>query len=169
MHVFIATNDESNNASILMGHYKQRRNAQPLTFRAVAPVLLGGKINAHTNTNNIDMSNNIRTSVNDNFNNNTNANNIQIDTKSVSFRACYTSLLHILDGCSSMELRGLDYLNERLNGYQCTLNERIHTMINQAMDEKRNLISFTLTIITTTLAPLTIFTGYWGMNFDNMV
>ena len=46
--------------------------------------------------------------------------------------------------------------------------ENIKELISAALDEKRNLISFALTIVTTLLAPLAILTGYWGMNFDNM-
>jgi Mg2+ and Co2+ transporter CorA len=41
-------------------------------------------------------------------------------------------------------------------------------LIQSQMDEKRNFATFMLTALTTLLAPMTIFTGYFGMNFDNM-
>lgn len=87
----------------------------------------------------------------------------------MGFRECYGRLAQVVDGSEALQLKGLSYLSERVHNYQSAVKERLADTIDQAMDEKRNLISFSLTIVTAMLAPLTVLTGYWGMNFDNMV
>lgn len=66
-----------------------------------------------------------------------------------------------------MEIKGLVYWKERLKKYSLKVESLKH-LISTQLDEKRNFMSFMLTIITTILAPLAILTGYFGMNFTNM-
>ena len=44
--------------------------------------------------------------------------------------------------------------------------EHLQAMRNALSDEAMNRVLFILTIVTTVLAPLTVLTGYYGMNFD---
>ncbi|KAJ1441564.1 hypothetical protein B484DRAFT_442681 [Ochromonadaceae sp. CCMP2298] len=77
----------------------------------------------------------------------------------------YRELRMILDGHEHM--KGLLYWEERLKKYGSKIEE-LKSLISAQLDEKRNFMSFMLTIITTVLAPLALLTGYFGMNFDNM-
>lgn len=79
----------------------------------------------------------------------------------------YRDLSRLSEGCEALEVKGLTYMNNRIDELK-ELLESCKTVLQAQMDEKRNLISFALTIVTTMLAPLAILTGYWGMNFDNM-
>jgi hypothetical protein len=79
----------------------------------------------------------------------------------------YRDLRLLLDGYEGMELKGLLYWQERLGKLETKLQE-VDAFIDVSMEEKRNFTTFTMTIITTLLAPLTILTGYFGMNFENM-
>ena len=66
-----------------------------------------------------------------------------------------------------LEVKGLLYWKERLKRYSTKI-DNLKELISIQLDEKRNFMSFMLTIITTILAPLAILTGYFGMNFENM-
>jgi Mg2+ and Co2+ transporter CorA len=73
----------------------------------------------------------------------------------------------MLDGYELLDIKGVVYWRERLRKYANKVETLKHLIASQ-LDEKRNFMSFMLTIITTLLAPLAILTGYFGMNFDNM-
>jgi hypothetical protein len=79
----------------------------------------------------------------------------------------YRELRANLDGYELLDIKGLLYWKERLRKYTAKV-EALKELIASQLDEKRNFMSFMLTIITTVLAPLAILTGYFGMNFDNM-
>jgi Mg2+ and Co2+ transporter CorA len=79
----------------------------------------------------------------------------------------YREIRLLLDGYEVLDIKGLQYWKERLEKYEHKLND-VHELMNHQLDEKRNFISFSLTIVTTVLAPMAILTGYFGMNFDNM-
>ena len=79
----------------------------------------------------------------------------------------YREIHRHLDGYEQMEIKGLVYWKERLKKYSLKVESLKH-LISTQLDEKRNFMSFMLTIITTILAPLAILTGYFGMNFTNM-
>ena len=72
-----------------------------------------------------------------------------------------------MDGYELLEVRGLHYWKDRMKKYMNKV-DLLKLLIKSQLDEKRNLTTFMLTAITTILAPLTIFTGYFGMNFENM-
>lgn len=72
-----------------------------------------------------------------------------------------------LEGFEQLDIKGVLYWKERLKKYVLKL-DMLKNLIQTQLDEKRNFMSFVLTIITTVLAPLTILTGYFGMNFENM-
>jgi len=80
----------------------------------------------------------------------------------------YRELRTTLDGYELLDIKGLLYWKDRLKKYSNKIDS-LRQLISSQLDEKRNFMSFMLTIITTVLAPLTIFTGYFGMNFDNMI
>ena len=73
----------------------------------------------------------------------------------------------ILDGYELLDMKGLYYWRERLERYSQKLNAT-KDLIQSQLEEKRNFTTFMLTLVTTILAPLTVLTGYFGMNFDNM-
>mmetsp|Transcript_9809 Transcript_9809/g.16441 ORF Transcript_9809/g.16441 Transcript_9809/m.16441 type:complete len:217 (+) Transcript_9809:3-653(+) len=79
----------------------------------------------------------------------------------------YRELHTTLDGYELLDVKGVISWKDRLNRYLNTA-ESLKGLINSQMDEKRNFMSFVLTIVTTVLAPLAIVTAYFGMNFDNM-
>jgi len=79
----------------------------------------------------------------------------------------YREIHRHLEGYEQMEIKGLVYWKERLKKYSLKV-ENLKHLISTQLDEKRNFMSFMLTIITTILAPLAILTGYFGMNFTNM-
>jgi Mg2+ and Co2+ transporter CorA len=79
----------------------------------------------------------------------------------------YREIHRHLEGYEQMEIKGLVYWKERLKKYSLKV-ESLKALISTQLDEKRNFMSFMLTIITTVLAPLAILTGYFGMNFTNM-
>ena len=79
----------------------------------------------------------------------------------------YREIHRHLDGYEQLDIKGLTYWKERLRKYSLKV-EALKELISTQLDEKRNFMSFMLTIITTILAPLAILTGYFGMNFDNM-
>lgn len=80
----------------------------------------------------------------------------------------YRELHRLLDGFEVLELKGLVFWKERLEKYESRLQD-VEGLIASQLDEKRNFMSFSLTIVTTILAPMAILTGYFGMNFDNLV
>ena len=80
----------------------------------------------------------------------------------------YRELHRLLDGFEVLEMKGLVFWKERLEKYEARLQD-VEGLIAAQLDEKRNFMSFSLTIVTTILAPMAILTGYFGMNFDNMV
>ncbi|KAJ1441563.1 hypothetical protein B484DRAFT_104525 [Ochromonadaceae sp. CCMP2298] len=79
----------------------------------------------------------------------------------------YRELRTTLDGYELLDVKGLIYWKDRLKKYGSKI-EGLKSLISAQLDEKRNFMSFMLTIITTVLAPLAILTSYFGMNFDNM-
>jgi hypothetical protein len=79
----------------------------------------------------------------------------------------YREIRANLDGYELLDIKGLVYWKERLRRY-ATKVAALKDLISSQLDEKRNFMSFMLTIITTILAPLAILTGYFGMNFGNM-
>ncbi len=81
--------------------------------------------------------------------------------------ASYRDLKIMLEGYELLEMKGMYYWKEKIEKYDQRLIE-LKNLIATQLDEKRNFTSFLLTIVTTLLAPLTILTGYFGMNFDNM-
>jgi hypothetical protein len=99
-----------------------------------------------------------------------------IESLTLTFDAIHTffdkdanrELQRNLDGYDHLDIKGLLYWKERLKKYIIKL-DMLKNLIQAQLDEKRNFMSFMLTIITTVLAPLTIVTGYFGMNFDNMI
>jgi Mg2+ and Co2+ transporter CorA len=66
-----------------------------------------------------------------------------------------------------LELKGLNFWKERMRKFALRVTD-LKQLIQSQMDEKRNFATFMLTAMTTLLAPMTIYTGYFGMNFDNM-
>lgn len=79
----------------------------------------------------------------------------------------YRDLKMILDGYETLDLKGLLHWQERLNKLEQKIQE-VNAFIDSQMEEKRNFTTFSLTILTTVLAPMAILTGYFGMNFQNM-
>lgn len=79
----------------------------------------------------------------------------------------YREIRANLEGYELLDIKGLVYWKERMKRYT-TKVAALKDLIASQLDEKRNFMSFMLTIITTVLAPMAIFTGYFGMNFDNM-
>jgi len=79
----------------------------------------------------------------------------------------YREIHKHLDGYEQLDLKGLVYWKERLRKYSLKV-DGLKELIATQLDEKRNFMSFMLTIITTVLAPLAVLTGYFGMNFENM-
>lgn len=79
----------------------------------------------------------------------------------------YREIHRHLDGYEQLDIKGLVYWKDRLRKYSLKV-ESLKELITTQLDEKRNFMSFMLTIITTILAPLAILTGYFGMNFTNM-
>ena len=82
--------------------------------------------------------------------------------------ACYRDLKIMIDGYELLDIKGLGYWKERIEKYDLRLTD-MRQLIAAQLEEKRNFTSFLLTIVTTVLAPLTIMTGYFGMNFENML
>lgn len=74
----------------------------------------------------------------------------------------------ILEGDESLEVQGARYWVEQLQQLEQSVS-KVKEDIHASLEEKRNFFSFILTVVTVFLAPLTILTGYWGMNFDNMI
>jgi hypothetical protein len=81
--------------------------------------------------------------------------------------ASYRDLRIMIDGYELLDIKGLGYWKERIEKYELRLTD-MRQLIATQLEEKRNFTSFLLTIVTTVLAPLTIMTGYFGMNFENM-
>ncbi len=79
----------------------------------------------------------------------------------------YRDFRILLDGYEPLDFKGLLYWRERLDRYESKIAD-VDDLIANQLDEKRNFTTFSLTIITTVLAPMAILTGYFGMNFDNM-
>jgi Mg2+ and Co2+ transporter CorA len=81
--------------------------------------------------------------------------------------ASYRDLKIMLEGYELLDMKGLIFWCERIEKYEQRLSD-MRSLIATQLDEKRNFTTFLLTIVTTVLAPLTILTGYFGMNFTNM-
>lgn len=73
----------------------------------------------------------------------------------------------MLEGDESMEIKGIKYWVGHMYKLQRAA-ETLEENIRVSLEEKRNFFSFILTVVTVMLAPMTILTGYWGMNFENM-
>jgi hypothetical protein len=78
-----------------------------------------------------------------------------------------TYLKNILYGDEHLELKGLLYWTDRMNDFDDSVALMAEN-IQFALEEKRNFFSYLLSVVTIFLGPLTVLTGYWGMNFDNM-
>lgn len=73
----------------------------------------------------------------------------------------------VIFGNENLELTGLEYWKKRM----AMLDEDARTIsqdIRESLDEKRNFYNYLLAVVTVFLGPMTILTGYWGMNFENM-
>jgi hypothetical protein len=66
----------------------------------------------------------------------------------------------ILEGDDGLEVKGLKYWRDQVRLLQRNV-EKVKEEIKVSLEEKRNLFSFILTVVTVTLAPLTILTSYW--------
>jgi len=75
-------------------------------------------------------------------------------------------LRDIIDGTLGFK-SGLVYLKDRCDTL-LELNAELREDIKYTIEERRNFYSFLLTAITIAIAPITILTGYFGMNFENM-
>lgn len=73
----------------------------------------------------------------------------------------------IIEGNEGIEIKGFKYWKEQMEALKST-SDTVGENIAYSLDEKRNFYSFLLTVATIYLAPLSILTGYFGMNFDNM-
>lgn len=78
-----------------------------------------------------------------------------------------TYLKNILYGDEHLELKGLLYWSNRMNDFNESVG-LLEQKIQYSLEEKRNFFSYLLSVVTIFLGPLTVLTGYWGMNFDNM-
>ena len=65
----------------------------------------------------------------------------------------------IMDGHETLPINGINQFHQRLDEFLAK-QEDVHDVFTDAMDEKRNFISYALTIVTTLLAPLAVLTGY---------
>ena len=77
-------------------------------------------------------------------------------------------LKFLLDGNTQLDVKGLTYWQNRLDNFGDRASI-IHENIQTRFAEKRDFISYTFTIVSILMAPAAILTGYFGMNFDNMV
>jgi hypothetical protein len=77
-------------------------------------------------------------------------------------------LKFLLEGNTQLEVKGLAYWRDRLASFVDRV-DNIEESIQTKFAEKRDFISYTFTIVSILMAPAAILTGYWGMNFDNMV
>mmetsp|Transcript_1761 Transcript_1761/g.3161 ORF Transcript_1761/g.3161 Transcript_1761/m.3161 type:complete len:393 (+) Transcript_1761:191-1369(+) len=73
----------------------------------------------------------------------------------------------LIFGNENMELTGLEYWQHRMSMLHATTRV-IGQDIRESLDEKRNFYNYLLAVVTVFLGPMTILTGYWGMNFENM-
>ena len=78
-----------------------------------------------------------------------------------------TYLNSVIHGSDGLEMKGLRYWRDRVEDLEtsiCVIKEKI----KYSLDEKRNFYNYVLAVVTVFLGPMTVLTGYWGMNFDNM-
>lgn len=73
----------------------------------------------------------------------------------------------IIEGNDGIEIKGFKYWKQQMEALKI-ISDTVGENIAYSLDEKRNFYSFLLTVATIYLAPLSILTGYFGMNFDNM-
>mmetsp|Transcript_23709 Transcript_23709/g.24323 ORF Transcript_23709/g.24323 Transcript_23709/m.24323 type:complete len:656 (-) Transcript_23709:168-2135(-) len=71
------------------------------------------------------------------------------------------------DDTQASNSQGTKFWIDELNKAATDVSELMDFYSN-SLEEKRNFLTFALTITTIMLCPMTILTGYWGMNFDNM-
>ena len=62
-------------------------------------------------------------------------------------------------GHEELELRGINLFQARLDDRENVKHE-IEELLSSSMDEKRNFISYALTIVTTLVVPMAVLTGY---------
>jgi hypothetical protein len=74
----------------------------------------------------------------------------------------------LLHGVESLEVQGTLFWMQRLEVISERVNS-LHERYNLCLDEKRNLWGFTLGIVSIATFPFSVMTGYFGMNFENMV
>ncbi len=81
---------------------------------------------------------------------------------------CHRELKMCLEGYDVTDFKGLIYWQDRLSKLDHSLSDDVEHVFEHQVEEKRAFLSFIVTIVTILCSPISIVTGYFGMNFDNM-